>query len=91
MGQLKFVNLWQSKEERQAKYWLCRSCGATNANARRQRDWRLAKIERLYHLQETYNKHTHTYDRELNIAGCLTPVLDLELVSQQGTVTLLCP
>ncbi|GAI61045.1 unnamed protein product [marine sediment metagenome] len=81
MAHLKFVNLWQSKEERQAKYWLCRSCGASDDQARRQRDWRLAKIERLYHLKETYNEHTHTYDRELNIAGCVSPVLDREPVT----------
>ncbi len=44
----KWINLVQSSEERQQKYWLAISCGASPAQARRMRDWRLSKIERLY-------------------------------------------
>jgi len=46
------VNLWQSSEERQEKYWLARSLGANPAHARAMRDWRLSKIERRYGLQK---------------------------------------
>jgi len=52
-----FVNLWQSPEDRQAKYHLARSLGVDYRWARRMRDWRLSKIERLFHIQfqEQYN------------------------------------
>ena len=63
----KFVNLWQSSEERRAKYWLARSLGANSSLAHRMRDWRLSKIERRFGLEETYNPHTKTYDRELTL------------------------
>ena len=46
----KFINLWQSNEERQQKYWLARSLGANHHHARRMRDWRLSKIERRFGL-----------------------------------------
>lgn len=49
-GEFKFVNLWQSKGERQAKYWLARVCGANASWARRMRDWRLSKVLRYYSL-----------------------------------------
>ena len=41
----KFVNLWQSQEERQEKYWLCRSLGLSVDSARRMRDWHQTKID----------------------------------------------
>lgn len=41
----KFVNLFQSKEERQQKYWLVRSVGGTPNLAYRLRDWRLCRVE----------------------------------------------
>lgn len=40
-----FVNLWQTKEERQLKYWLCRSIGLSPEVSRRMRDWHLTKVE----------------------------------------------
>jgi len=46
----KLINLWQSKEERRAKFHLARSLGANYSHARRMRDWRLSKIERRYGL-----------------------------------------
>lgn len=46
----KFVNLWQSKEERQQKYHLARSLGCSSRWAMVMRDWRLSKIERLFGL-----------------------------------------
>jgi len=46
----KFINLWQTKEERKEKYHLARSCGANSSWAARMRDWRLSKIERRYNL-----------------------------------------
>ncbi|GAI13125.1 unnamed protein product [marine sediment metagenome] len=46
----KFINLWQSKEERQEKYHLARSLGVNSYWASVMRDWRLAKIERLFGL-----------------------------------------
>jgi len=46
----KFVNLWQSKEERREKYALAISLGVNYSWARVMRDWRLSKIERLFHL-----------------------------------------
>lgn len=54
----KLINLWQSSEERQEKYHLARSCGANNSWARRMRDWRLSKIERLYNLKPTVTDKT---------------------------------
>lgn len=78
MSNFKFVNLWQSKEERQGKYWLARSCGANAAQATVMRDWRLSKIERRFGLIETYNPHTKSYTRQLNTAKTLAPRLDQE-------------
>lgn len=46
----KFINLWQTKEERQSKYYLARSLGMNSYWAAVMRDWRLAKIERLFGL-----------------------------------------
>lgn len=46
----KLINLWQSSEERSQKYWLAKSLGCSSEWARSMRDWRLSKIERLYHL-----------------------------------------
>ena len=46
----KYINLWQSKEERQEKYHLARSLGMNSYWAAVMRDWRLAKIERLFCL-----------------------------------------
>lgn len=74
MSNFKFINLWQSKEERQAKYWLARSVGANVSHARAMRDWRLSKIERAFGLTETYNPHTQTYDRQLNTAESISPM-----------------
>jgi len=48
----KLINLWQSKQERQEKYHLARSLGMNVAWATVMRDWRLAKIERLFGLTE---------------------------------------
>lgn len=53
MGNFKFINLWQSKDERQEKYHLARSLGANYAHARRMRDWRLNKIERYFNVEVT--------------------------------------
>jgi len=69
----RWVNIFQTKEERQQKYWLVLACGGTYANACRMRDWRLAKIERCYGLTETYNPHTKKYDRQFNSAQPLAP------------------
>ena len=44
----RFVNLWQTPEERRKKYFLLKSIGVNSSMARRQRDWRMSKIERLY-------------------------------------------
>lgn len=49
----RLVNLWQTAEERRAKYWLCRSLGANPSWATSMRDWRLSKIERKYNLPIT--------------------------------------
>jgi len=46
----KFINLWQTKEERQQKYHLALSLGVSRDWARAMRDWRLSKIERLFGL-----------------------------------------
>ncbi|GAI11788.1 unnamed protein product, partial [marine sediment metagenome] len=46
----KYINLWQSKEERQEKYHLARSLGMNSYWAIKMRDWRVAKIERLFGL-----------------------------------------
>lgn len=40
-----YVNLWQTKEERQEKYWLARSCGLPASQCRVLRDWRLKRLE----------------------------------------------
>lgn len=45
------INLRQTKEERQSKYWLARSLGANSYHASRMRDWRLSKIERRFGLE----------------------------------------
>lgn len=50
MGNFRFINLWQSKEDRQTKYHLARSLGMNSYWAAVMRDWRLAKIERLFGL-----------------------------------------
>ncbi|MBA7570237.1 hypothetical protein ES708_11985 [subsurface metagenome] len=42
------VNLYQSAEERQAKYRLCRQHGANSYTAFRYRDWGWQKIARRY-------------------------------------------
>ena len=49
----KYINLWQSKEERQEKYHLARSLGMNSYWAAVMRDWRLSKIERLFNLAKT--------------------------------------
>lgn len=46
----RFVNLWQTAEERKEKYHLCKSLGVNFAWAMVMRDWRLSKIEQLFHL-----------------------------------------
>lgn len=46
----KFVNLWQSAEERRQKYHLARALGCSTTWAVAMRDWRLSKIERLFGL-----------------------------------------
>lgn len=50
MGNFKFINLWQSAEERREKYWLARSLGLSSYWAQVVRDWRLSKIERKFNL-----------------------------------------
>lgn len=45
-----YINLCQSKEERQRKYWLCRSLGVNSYWAAAMRDWRITKIERFFGL-----------------------------------------
>jgi len=67
----KFINLWQSSEERKAKYWLLRSLGANSYHAMRMRDWRLSKIERLFNLP-SYHSPT-LIDKEYHIAGPVAP------------------
>lgn len=62
----KFINLWQTNEERQQKYWLCRSLGANYSVAMRMRDWRLCNIEQYFGITETFNSHTKAYDRDLS-------------------------
>jgi len=59
---LKFINLWQTKEERTGKYWLVRSLGATAETAKRLRDWRLSKIERLFNLGESNYRNREEHD-----------------------------
>ena len=44
----KFVNLWQSPEERRGKYYLLRSIGLSVAKARQARDFRISAIERIW-------------------------------------------
>lgn len=63
----RFINLWQSSEERRAKYWLVRTCGGSDSLAQRMRDWRLSKIERHFNLEETFNPHTKGYDRNMTL------------------------
>jgi len=46
----KLINLWQTSDERRAKYWLARSLGLSSYWAMTVRDWRLAKIERMFNL-----------------------------------------
>lgn len=75
---LSYVNLWQSAEERQGKYWLARSLGATPSNAQRMRDWRLAKIERLFNLTPSNYHSRKQHDKQLKTLGFLSPRLDRE-------------
>jgi len=56
MAEFKFINLWQTNEERRDKYILCLALGAQTWQARRMRDWRITKIERLYQLLKTNQK-----------------------------------
>jgi hypothetical protein len=44
----RFVNLWQTPEERRGKYHLLRSIGLDVSRAQQGRDFRLSTIERLY-------------------------------------------
>lgn len=46
-----FINLTQTKEERQEKYWLARSLGANSYWAYAMRDWRLSTIEQFFGLR----------------------------------------
>lgn len=63
---MRLVNYSQTNEERSEKYHLVISCGGTCLDAQKMRDWRLSKIERFYHLTETYNPSTKEYGREFN-------------------------
>jgi hypothetical protein len=47
----RLINIFQTKEDRRAKYWLALSLGFNSAWARRMRDWRLAKLERFCGLE----------------------------------------
>ena len=47
----KFVNLWQTAEERQQKYHLALSLGVNSSWARALRDWPLSKIERFFNVE----------------------------------------
>lgn len=60
-----FINYWQTAEERQGKYWLARSLGATSSNAQRMRDWRLAKIERFFNLTPPNYHSRRQHDKTL--------------------------
>jgi hypothetical protein len=68
MGEYYFVNLWQTNEERRDKYLLCIALGAKPWQAQRMRDWRLSKIERLYHLLQT-NKRKLVSERISSLFG----------------------
>lgn len=46
----KFINLWQTNEERKQRYHLARSLGVNSNWAGVMRDWRTSKIERLFNL-----------------------------------------
>lgn len=72
------INLWQTAEERQGKYWLAISFGATPNNARRMRDWRLVKIERLFNLAPSKYHSRRQHDKQLKKLGFLPPRLDRE-------------
>jgi len=48
MPGMRWVNMFQTKEERRAKYHLLRSIGANSYRARQAMDWRLSAIERIY-------------------------------------------
>lgn len=54
----RLVNFSQTPQERREKYSLLKSLGVNPSTAHRMRDWRLAKIERLFHLcfDEHHNK-----------------------------------
>jgi len=41
-----FINMFQTKDERQHKYWLARAHGLSATQARRLRDFRLTALER---------------------------------------------
>jgi len=67
-----FINLWQTAEERKQKYWLARSMGASWDLARRCRDWRLSKIERLFKIEPSNYHNRQQHDTSLNehISSC---------------------
>ena len=46
-----FINLFQSKQERQEKYWLAISLGANRNWAYAMRDWSLSSIEQYFRLR----------------------------------------
>lgn len=50
------VNLFQSAEDRQQKYWLLRSIGCNSSWARALRDWRMVKIEQYFNLQKGFGQ-----------------------------------
>ena len=43
----KYVNMFQSKEERNYKYWLCRDLGCNPKLAQQLRSWRLCRIRQF--------------------------------------------
>lgn len=64
----KLVNLTQTSEERQGKYYLAKSFGINSAWAAKMRDWRLSKLERFFNLEptdkmlpEAVRLHTHAF------------------------------
>lgn len=64
----KFVNLTQTPEERQGKYWLARSLGMNSSWASKMMDWRLSKIERFFNIEpidkslpEASRLHSHAF------------------------------
>lgn len=67
------VNFWQTNEERKQKYWLLRSHGINSPQARRKRDWRLAKIERFLGIEPSNYHRRKQHDEALNR---LCPIAD---------------